>query len=191
MADLSDDELGTLESECLSIGGRRGGRLSAALSELRRRRAAQEIIAARVAEQLAVHCSPVRQVPGATGAMPGGGHFMRVMEWCSCGAQRSNSYHTDPNGFTSIMQGEWILGGRFVLGFCGQHPAESTLPAPGTPERAAVEAQTRAFIEEQTGIPLQSLHSIIARTATIQGHPEPTHVLGDDTTVIDDPDSIR
>lgn len=42
IADMSDDELGILEAECLSIGGRRGGRLRAALFELRRRRRPSE-----------------------------------------------------------------------------------------------------------------------------------------------------
>lgn len=36
---MSNEELGVLESECLSIGGERGGRLRAALFELRRHRA--------------------------------------------------------------------------------------------------------------------------------------------------------
>lgn len=39
VAIMSNEELGVLESECLSIGGGRGGRLRAALFELRRHRA--------------------------------------------------------------------------------------------------------------------------------------------------------
>jgi hypothetical protein len=54
IANMPNEELGVLESECLSIGGERGGRLRAALSELRRYRADVVALRASLAEQALV-----------------------------------------------------------------------------------------------------------------------------------------